>query len=370
MNKILSLIIPTYNMEMYLDKCLTSLIIEDVELMQRLEVLVVIDGATDRSSDIAHTYESRFPSIYKVIDKENGNYGSCINRGLKEASGKYIKVLDADDWFDTSFFQTYLKRLLEVDVDLVLNDMHTVGIDEQGYMLYNITSFFEENKIYPFEEIFQVDLSRYIAMHCLAYRRENLIAMGYQQTEGISYTDVEWNFHPMITVKTFTCISGLLYQYLLGRQGQTMDPAVANKQSDQLAKMLLSLVKRRAVYRKNDVYDKYMRILMESNNFTLYSRCCDENIKNSIIVPYEKCVKEISPEIFNEMYDWRCSSNSSIKYVALFRNPWSCIMQELLYHGYRPFIKLLDYCTIKKLLHPMWIVKCFYLFKNFVAKKK
>lgn len=98
MENILSIIIPTYNMEKYLDKCLASLIIEDKELMRQLEVLVVIDGAKDRSSEIAHTYQNRFADTFRVIDKENGNYGSCINRGLKEATGRYVKVLDADDY--------------------------------------------------------------------------------------------------------------------------------------------------------------------------------------------------------------------------------------------------------------------------------
>ena len=55
MNKILTIVIPTYNMEKYLDKCLTSLVIEDRELMKQLEILVVIDGSKDRSSEIAHT---------------------------------------------------------------------------------------------------------------------------------------------------------------------------------------------------------------------------------------------------------------------------------------------------------------------------
>ena len=104
MEKILTIIIPTYNMEKYLDKCLTSLIIEDKKLMKLLEVLVVIDGAKDRSSEIGHTYQDKYPETFRVIDKENGNYGSCINRGLKEAKGKYVKVLDADDSFDNGNF--------------------------------------------------------------------------------------------------------------------------------------------------------------------------------------------------------------------------------------------------------------------------
>lgn len=90
MNKILTIIIPTYNMEKYLRRCLDSLIIDE-EGMKQLEVLVINDGSKDSSSQIAHEYQDKYPDTYRVIDKENGNYGSCINIGLKEAKGKYVK---------------------------------------------------------------------------------------------------------------------------------------------------------------------------------------------------------------------------------------------------------------------------------------
>ena len=130
MNKILTIVIPTYNMEKYLDKCLTSLVIEDRELMKQLEILVVIDGSKDRSSEIAHTYQVRYPQTFIVIDKENGNYGSCINRGLKEAAGKYIKVLDADDCYNSKSLQQHLELLRIVDVDLILTSY--VIVNEKG----------------------------------------------------------------------------------------------------------------------------------------------------------------------------------------------------------------------------------------------
>ena len=126
MNKILTIIIPTYNMEKYLRRCLDSLIIDE-EGMKQLEVLVINDGSKDSSSQIAHEYQDKYPDTYRVIDKENGNYGSCINRGLKEATGKYVKVLDADDWFDTKNFRLYFSDLSKVDVDLVVNDFVIVN---------------------------------------------------------------------------------------------------------------------------------------------------------------------------------------------------------------------------------------------------
>ena len=126
MEKILSIIIPSYNMDKYLDKCLSSLLIDDVNLMQLLEVLIINDGSKDRTSEIGHLYANQYPESFRIIDKENGNYGSCINRGLKEANGKYVKVLDADDYFDTARFADYLDFLRKFDGDVLLTDFKRI----------------------------------------------------------------------------------------------------------------------------------------------------------------------------------------------------------------------------------------------------
>ena len=79
--KILTVIVPSYNMEKYLPKCLGSLIVAS-ELMERIEVIVVNDGSTDRTSEIAHEFAANYPQTFKVIDKSHGHYGSCINTAL------------------------------------------------------------------------------------------------------------------------------------------------------------------------------------------------------------------------------------------------------------------------------------------------
>ena len=87
MDKTLTIIVPSYNMEAYLPKCLGCLVIDDKELLQKLDIIVVNDGSKDRTSEIAHEFESRFPGVFRVIDKTNGHYGSCINAALPHVSG-------------------------------------------------------------------------------------------------------------------------------------------------------------------------------------------------------------------------------------------------------------------------------------------
>ena len=116
--KLLSLIIPTYNMEALLPRCLDSLLVPAT--LERLEVMVVNDGSRDGSLAVATGYKERFPQTVTVIDKPNGNYGSTINAALPVAQGKYVKVLDSDDWFDTAALVAFLDELESVEADMVV----------------------------------------------------------------------------------------------------------------------------------------------------------------------------------------------------------------------------------------------------------
>ena len=207
MNKILTIVIPTYNMEKYLDKCLTSLVIEDRELMKQLEILVVIDGSKDRSSEIAHTYQVRYPQTFIVIDKENGNYGSCINRGLKEAAGKYIKVLDADDCYNSKSLQQHLELLRIVDVDLILTSY--VIVNEKGQIKSKRTFPLYPYKEYFFDEICVNSGVVDAEMHAVTYKTENL--------------------KNITTVRTVIYQPVYLYEYLVGREGQTMQADILDR---------------------------------------------------------------------------------------------------------------------------------------------
>lgn len=206
-------------MQAYLRHCLDSLLVSD-EMMNQLEVLVINDGSKDDSSKIAHEYETKYPNSFRVIDKENGNYGSCVNRGLQLATGKYVKVLDADDSFDTVNFEAFLRLLSSVDVDMIISSFTIV--DESGKERSRVVYDLPENTILSWEQLTPAFKKKALQMHAVTYKRQNLIDIHYHQSEGISYTDQEWIFNPLITVNTAIAFSCPVYKYLVGRQGQTM----------------------------------------------------------------------------------------------------------------------------------------------------
>ncbi len=237
-NKLLSIIIPTYNMEAYLEKCLNSLIINN-ETMNDMEVIVVIDGGTDRSSEIAHEYHNQYPSVFKVIDKSNGNYGSCINRGIQEANGKYIKILDADDSFNPITLNDTVKLIADIDVDLILNDYSIVN--EYGDITDTKQFNLPTNTILTSEYL--ANIGAEMAMHAVMYKTDNLRKIKYMQSEGISYTDQEWIFQPMTAVKSIYYIKESLYQYLVGREGQTMNSSALYKNIHHNLQVMNNMIK-------------------------------------------------------------------------------------------------------------------------------
>lgn len=111
MDKVLTVIVPVYNMEKYIRQCLESLVIGEV--LDRIEVLVVLDGSKDGSAEIAYEFVEQYPDTFRIIYKANGGHGSAINTGLMMASGEYVKILDSDDWVERMLsvgWWTALKR--------------------------------------------------------------------------------------------------------------------------------------------------------------------------------------------------------------------------------------------------------------------
>lgn len=254
MEKLLSIIVPSYNMEKYLSKCLGSLIVEDSELLQTLDVIVVNDGSKDGTSEIAHKFEKKYPGVIRVIDKQNGHYGSCVNAGLKIAKGTYVKILDADDTFDTVRFSTFLGFLgkcTEPMVDLVLSDVEIV--DEGGNVVSRVSYGGDGQTIvaHEFCDLLKNDgfVGKY-HMHGVAYQTDMLRRLGYCQSEGIAYTDNEWTILPMRGVSRYAVFPQVVYRYLVGREGQSVSAAVIKRNAWMIRKSFLHIlnecVKRRS----------------------------------------------------------------------------------------------------------------------------
>ena len=218
-DKSLSIIVPSYNMEAYLPKCLGGLVVAP-EVMEKLEVLVVNDGSKDRTSEIAHEFEAKWPGVFRVIDKPNGHYGSCINAALPVATGKFVKILDADDFVDGEAFAAFVREIAETDADLVIANFCRVNPD--GEVVQDVRYGLPVGRDFPFGEI-GADVD-FLPIHAIAYNRRVFEGTKYHQLEGIPYTDCQWSNEPMLRVKTVRFVPKTVTCYLVGRDGQSMSP--------------------------------------------------------------------------------------------------------------------------------------------------
>ena len=321
MNKLLTIVIPTYNMQNYLHRCLDSLLLPDKQIEQ-LEVLVVNDGSKDNSSVIAHEYETKHPNTFRVIDKENGNYGSCINRGLKEATGKYIKILDADDWFDTAEFSRYMDELQRIDADMILTN-HQV-VDDAGNLTRKYSYDIEPNKLFAFQEYTEPGV--YFAMHSITYRSEMLRSINYHQTEGISYTDTEWVFYPQHGVKTCIYLPYDVYRYVVGREGQTMDSKVLLKSVSHYDTLLRAMVDfANHLSAEDKALYTYQRIEAQIVHLSMgvYRTCLvlqdAGNYDKELIKAFDDFMKNERPQVYKEAGQLTLKKYLPIHYVRYWR---------------------------------------------------
>lgn len=266
MDKIISIIVPTYNMEALLPRCLDSLTKECVP--SSVEVIVVNDGSKDGSLCVANEYKKLRPDIITIIDKDNGNYGSCINVALKQVRGKYVKVLDADDWFSTEELVVLIEKITQSEADMIVTPYQKVYQKTSKIENCNLPSKYQRGK-FSIDEIFQGDDFLFLPMHMLAYKTALLRDIRYIQTEGVSYTDSEWVFKPIFHVKSVEFVNSNVYSYLLGREGQTMDPKVILKSLSQELIVLRSQVKYRKLHKNEVDSDNVMKYI----DFTICRKC-------------------------------------------------------------------------------------------------
>lgn len=244
MEKILSILVPTFNMEKFLDTCLSSFLIK--EILDDIEVLIVNDGSTDSSVDIAKKYVIKYPNSFKLINKENAGHGSTINKGMEIAKGKYFKVVDADDWVEEEAFIRLVKVLGESDADIVYSGFYWV-YDNGSKDIHNFTKKaeflkpfegVEYHKEYHFDDIAK-DL--YIKMHNMTIKTSILQDNGIVIDENAYYVDTEYILYPIPYVKTILFIEDFVYRYRIGNTGQSVDIKKMQKNEEQYDRVLESL---------------------------------------------------------------------------------------------------------------------------------
>jgi len=240
MKKILTISIAAYNVEGYLDRCLNSII--DCKHREKVDVIVVNDGSTDKTKEVCQKYVDKYPNIINLFNKENGGHGSTINTSIKNARGIYFKTLDADDYVDSTNLDKLILFLERAKDDLIMNPYFIVDI---------ITNQKKEQTVfgkYSGKRMLSVDINEIsseidIAMHSMTFKTAILKEIGPVIDEKCFYVDTEYTLYPLPKIKTITLLEYPIYNYVLGIQNQSMNINSLIKRRKEHFTVIVSLIR-------------------------------------------------------------------------------------------------------------------------------
>lgn len=260
--KLLTVTVPAYNSEEYLRQSLDSLLGFD----EYLDVIIVNDGSTDRTLEIARSYEEKYPELFRVVDKENGGHGSGLNTGIDLAEGEYYYVLDSDDWLDRPALEAVidtLKKMHEIDrmVDLLLVDTMYEYAADQSRKLMTFKNYVPTEQYITWSDMKKLAIDQYFSMHCMIYRTDILRLSGVRCPEHCFYVDNVIAYIPLPHVKSLYYLPVPLYRYFIGREDQSVNTDVLIRRIDQ--HILVTKLIADAVDLEDPSLDEDLRLYLE-----------------------------------------------------------------------------------------------------------
>ena len=254
---LLSVVVPSYNSQDYLDRCLDTLVGAGSEL----EIIVVDDGSTDGTAALAQTYVDRFPGAVVLVSKPNGGHGSAINTGLARARGRYLKVVDSDDWVDEAALAQVLDTLRGFaasgsDVDLVVSNFVYEKVGKRRKVAVRYRNALPRGRVFSWSQTRRFRKRQYLLMHSMIYRTGLLREVGLELPEHTFYVDNLYAFVPLARVRSAYYLDVDLYRYFIGREDQSVHESVMLRRLDQQLRVNWMMLRH---LRATEVEDKRMR---------------------------------------------------------------------------------------------------------------
>ena len=298
--KYISFVVPCYNSEEYMEKCIKSLLIgkDDVE------IIIIDDGSKDNTGKIADKYQKRYPNIVKAIHQENGGHGEGINVGLKHATGKYFKVVDSDDWLDEDAYKKLLKEIKHIDTDLVVCNYVYTYTDGRSDQVISFANVYDEGRVLTWDDIHKFKLTQYPSLHSMMYKKSVLDKSNIDLPKHVFYEDNLFIYLPLVNTKTIYYLDLDLYRYYIGRADQSVQESQMIKRSSHQV-----LVSERVctAYDLTEIENKKLRKLMTRECIFLmtigvvFSRLAFNKEGEKQYKELWKSVKKKNPKLYRRM---------------------------------------------------------------------
>ena len=239
-----SVIVPVYNTEKYLSRCLESLV---HQTLKEIEIIIIDDGSTDSSIDIMNDYLKRFPEKVRVIRKDNGGQASARNRGIWESNGEYIGFVDSDDYVDLAMYQTMYDIALQNDCDMVECFYHYVRDTEKG-----LRELHTRGNIRQYKNQKDMFINPMTCPWNKLIKKKLLLQEGMEFPEGLIYEDTAFCIKLIPFIKKERFVNKPFVYYFL-RESSTMN---ANK-NRRVADIFMVIENILTFYRIKGFYSEY-----------------------------------------------------------------------------------------------------------------
>lgn len=314
-----SVIVPIYNVEKYLEKCINSLLSQTLEDIQ---IILVNDGSKDNSGNIAKEYEKNNKDRVIYVEKENGGLSDARNYGLKYATGDFIAFLDSDDYIEKNAYEEMYNKAIEENADYVECDF-----------IWEFPNKIRIDKQYPYKNKKEMlSFVRVVAWNKLI-KRQLITDNNLEFPKGLRYEDVEFTYKLIPFVNKFAYVNKPFIHYVQ-REG-----SIANVQNERTAEIFTVLDNVIEFYKKNNIYEKYRDEL--EYNYARYLLCSSLKrmckIKDKSI--REKLLTESWERLNSNFPNWK--ENVILKTVNIGKNKYMRTVNKSTYKIYSKILEII-----------------------------
>ena len=314
-----SVIVPIYNVEKYLEKCINSLLSQTLEDIQ---IILVNDGSKDNSGNIAKEYEKNNKNRRIYVEKENGGLSDARNYGLKYATGDFIAFLDSDDYIEKNAYEEMYNKAIEENADYVECDF-----------IWEFPNKIRIDKQYPYKNKKEMlSFVRVVAWNKLI-KRQLIIDNNLEFPKGLRYEDVEFTYKLIPFINKFAYVDKPFIHYVQ-REG-----SIANVQNERTAEIFTVLDNVIEFYKKNNIYEKYREEL--EYNYARYLLCSSLKrmckIKDKTI--REKLLTESWERLNSNFSNWK--ENVILKTVNIGKNKYMRTVNKSTYKIYSKILEII-----------------------------
>jgi glycosyltransferase involved in cell wall biosynthesis len=310
-----SIIVPVYNVEKYLEKCLESLV---NQTLQDIQIIVVNDGTKDNSGKIAQEYKEKYSNKILYLEKENGGLSDARNFAFPYVKGEYIGFVDSDDYIETTMYETMYEKAKKENADLV--ECNFAWVYENKTKL-DIGNCYKDKK--------EAFINGRVMMCNKIFKAERIINNKFPV--GLRYEDVQFFYTVLPNISKIACIDEIMYYYM------QRENSIVNNQNEKTKDIFEILQNIVNYYKENNLYEEYkqeleymyIRFLFGSSLLRMV-KVKDKKLKKELLQKNWDKINEIFP-------NWK--QNELLKTVKSKKNLYYKSINKITYKIYTKILK-------------------------------